>query len=229
MKKNDPVQIIPIFSKKSNSFLIRNSTNCMLIDTGIPGQISCFLNVFDQYKINPTDLELIIITHTHNDHCGNVAELKTLTGAKIMVHAVEAENLEKGFTPFPLGTSFLPKLISKLANRSRGSKQQYNPVTPDITIKDEFDLEEFGFEGYVLPTPGHTNGSLCVILKNEVAFVGDTMFNIVPGTVFPPFADNPDILKRSWYKLLESGVSLFYPGHGKAFDLKKLQRSLKKL
>jgi glyoxylase-like metal-dependent hydrolase (beta-lactamase superfamily II) len=66
-------------------------------------------------------------------------------------------------------------------------------------------------------------------LKKSAAFVGDTMFNILPNTVFPPFANDPETLKRSWYKILESEASIFFPGHGKSFDAAKLKRSIEQL
>ncbi len=229
MDINNPIQIIPVFTRKSNSFIIRNSTNCLLIDTGMPSSIHTFMKIFKQNKITPEQIDLIIITHTHNDHCGNAAELKRISNAKVMVHIAEVENLRSGYTPFPAGTSFLPGLISRLANRILGRKQQYKPVEPDIVINELFDLSEFGFDGYVLPVPGHTRGSLCVILKNEAAFVGDTMFNILPNSVFPPFANDTETLKRSWYKIFNSGASIFFPGHGKSFDLKKFKKSLDNL
>jgi len=229
MKQANPVQVIPVSSKKSNCFVIRNSKTSILIDTGIQGNTGNFLEVFKENHIEPTDISLIILTHTHYDHCGNAAELKALTQSRIMVHASEADNLRRGYSPFPDGTSFLPDLISKISNSLRSGKQQFKPVEPDILIKDRFDLQEFGIDGYVLPTPGHTPGSLCIVLKEEIVFTGDSMFNILPGSVYPPFANDKEMLKRSWFKLMDSGASFFYPAHGKPFDLEKLKRSLKKL
>ncbi|KQC06802.1 MAG: hypothetical protein APR54_01390 [Candidatus Cloacimonas sp. SDB] len=229
MKNDNPVQIIPVFTSRSNSFFIRNSRNCLMIDTGMPGQTNLYLKVLKQHHIAPPEVDLIIITHTHYDHCGNVAELKQLTGAQVMVHADEAENMTRGYTSFPRGTSLIPQLISSLANLITGNRQKFKQVKPDIILKEKYDLNTLGFDGYVLPTPGHTAGSLCIILKDEIAFVGDTMFNIAPGTIFPPFANQTEQLKRSWYKLIDTGAYLFYPGHGKPFEIKKLQNSLKKL
>jgi hydroxyacylglutathione hydrolase len=102
----------------------------------------------------------------------------------------------------------------------------YDPVSPDITISERFGLEEFGIDGYILPSPGHTSGSISVIIHNRDAIVGDTLFNIFRKSVFPPFADDQEELLRSWGKLYDTGCQTFYPGHGNPFGIDKFRQSL---
>jgi len=68
----------------------------------------------------------------------------------------------------------------------------------------------------LLHTPGHTPGSISVIIDNEIAIVGDTMFGVFWWSVYPPFASNPDKLIDSWEKLLETRCRIFLPSHGSA-------------
>jgi hydroxyacylglutathione hydrolase len=69
---------------------------------------------------------------------------------------------------------------------------------------------------------------MSLVIENKVIFVGDTLFNVIPGTVFPPFANNvPDLLK-SWEKLIATGCRTFYPGHGKSVTFQKLKESYEK-
>jgi glyoxylase-like metal-dependent hydrolase (beta-lactamase superfamily II) len=102
----------------------------------------------------------------------------------------------------------------------------YEAVSPDILVKDRFGLEDYGLDGYVLATPGHTAGSVSVILECKDAIVGDTFFNIFKRNLFPPFADDPEELLRSWKKLYETGCETFYPGHGKRFQRDRLRQDL---
>jgi glyoxylase-like metal-dependent hydrolase (beta-lactamase superfamily II) len=102
----------------------------------------------------------------------------------------------------------------------------YAPVSPDITISERFGLEEYAADGYILPTPGHTSGSVSVIVSNRHALVGDTLFNVFKKNLFPPFADDQEELVRSWEKLLDTGCDTFYPGHGKPFKIDRLRQSL---
>ncbi|MBN2339447.1 MAG: Zn-dependent hydrolase, partial [Acidobacteria bacterium] len=86
------------------------------------------------------------------------------------------------------------------------------------------DLKDFGLNAYILHTPGHTSGSVSIIVEGEIALVGDAMFGILPGSVFPPFADDPGQLMASWGKLLDTGCSLFLPAHGSAIGRSLLQK-----
>lgn len=145
-----------------------------------------------------------------------------------MVHAAEKEYLEKGMTPFPGGTMLFSKIISGIGNTLLVSKSKYPPVNPDIIIKGEYDLSKFIPDAKVIPTPGHTDGSISLVIGNEVAFVGDTLFNVIPGTVFPPFANDIPELLKSWEKLIATECRTFYPGHGKPISLQKLKDSYEK-
>ena len=112
--------------------------------------------------------------------------------------------------------------------------QSITPVEPDFVITDEeTSLQSAGFPFTVLHTPGHTAGSLSLIDKSvSRAYVGDTMFNIpvLSGRKYhPPFADIPAAIAGSWKKLLNTGVSYFYPAHGKRISRYRLESELKKL
>jgi glyoxylase-like metal-dependent hydrolase (beta-lactamase superfamily II) len=110
-----------------------------------------------------------------------------------------------------------------------GGRRQFTPLVPDISIDGPFDLAKYGLEGTALPLPGHSAGSIGVILDTGEAFVGDAAFNIFPRTVVPPLADDPAALLESWRILLSSGARTFYPGHGKPFGREKLEASLPRL
>ena len=95
-------------------------------------------------------------------------------------------------------------------------------------MDEKFDLEDYGFYAYILHTPGHSPGSLSVIIDEEVAFVGDTMFGIFKGSVFPPFAEDVNRMINSWGKLLKTGCSVFIPSHGSANNRSLVQKEYDK-
>jgi glyoxylase-like metal-dependent hydrolase (beta-lactamase superfamily II) len=51
---------------------------------------------------------------------------------------------------------------------------------------------------------------------------------VLPETVYPPFANDENELIKSWEKLLATGCSVFYPGHGKPFSRDKFRKSFEK-
>jgi glyoxylase-like metal-dependent hydrolase (beta-lactamase superfamily II) len=102
-------------------------------------------------------LKLIISTHRHWDHIGDNAAVADSTGAQIAAHVLDRHGLEhpsSTMAPFPIPPS-VPAI--DLAEGSR------------ITF-GEIDLE-------VLHTPGHTEGSVCLLAATErILFTGDTLF-----------------------------------------------------
>lgn len=223
-----PYNIITIPMGHSNSYLISSGGRGILVDAGHTGKIKNLQIALEKNHLNFPDIVLVVLTHTHYDHVGCLAEIKERSGAKVLVHEAEKEYLEKGITPFPRGTVWFSKIISGIGNAFMSSKSGYQPVSPDIAIRGGYDLGRYIPRAKVIPTPGHTTGSISLVIGNEVAFVGDTLFNIMPGTVFPPFANNVPELLKSWRILINMGCRTFYPGHGRPVTFKKLKDSYRK-
>ena len=212
----------------ANVYLIANGSQSILIDAGNKEAPSKILEKLHESGLGPEDVRLIIITHTHYDHVGGLKELQDATGARILVHQSEADRLTSGYSEFPKGTMFLSKLISFIGRKLARRLGEFEAVRPDIAITDRFDLEPYGVAGTVIPTPGHSPGSLCVIVNGKTALVGDTLFGISRRSTFPPFADDVDELLISWEGLIETGCQWFLPGHGEAISIKALKDSYEK-
>lgn len=212
----------------SNSYLIISGGQGLLVDAGCPGKIKNVQTALEQNNLMFTDIVLVILTHTHYDHTGCLAEIKKRSGAKVLVHASEKGYLEKGMTPFPEGTMWFSKIISGIGNTLMVSKSKYQPVNPDIVVRGDYDLGKYIPGAKVISTPGHTAGSISLVIGDEAAFVGDTLFNVMPWGVFPPFANDIPELLISWKRLIAAGCRTFYPGHGKPITLQKLKASYEK-
>jgi hydroxyacylglutathione hydrolase len=226
MENRNQSQIVRVPLARANAYFVISERQALLIDTGTKRNEQKIVQALGNLGLSPSNIRLIILTHTHYDHCGSLKALKDMTGAKIVVHHNEATCLREGYGGFPKGTTRLTKAIS-LIGRTMGKRMgAYDPVSPDITISERFGLEEYGTDGYILPTPGHTAGSISVIILNRYAIVGDTLFNVFRKSLFPPFADDQEELLRSWEKLYHTGCRSFYPGHGNPFEIDKFRQSL---
>jgi hydroxyacylglutathione hydrolase len=219
-------RIIPIRLGSSYCFYLPSPDGAVLIDAGGLNKKHHLKSVLTVHEHDIQDIEYIIITHTHHDHVGSLAEIKQSAGAKVFVHKEESAFLKRGRTPLPNGTMLWTKIMVSIGKMFRiGS---YPPVEADFVISDELQLREFDYSLSIISTPGHTAGSLTIIVDDEFAFVGDTMFNIRPDTVYPPFANDEVALLDSWSRLLKTGCRLFYPGHGKPIERAKLEKSYEK-
>ncbi len=222
----EPIEIVPIHVG-AHAYLIKSANHVILVDTGHRNKSDAICKVMEQHNLVPQDIKLIICTHTHHDHVGSLYEMQQRSGAKVMVHMLEADNLRRGNTPLPKGTNAYARFVVMLGRSLFKKISRYKPVFPNIILSGAYDLEPFGFSGKVLPTPGHTSGSVSVILNSGDALVGDTLFNITPRTIFPPFANNPDVLMASWKLLLDTPARRFYPAHGRMIQRQTLEQNYK--
>ena len=104
------------------------------------------------------------------------------------------------------------------------------PASVDIVLEDHaFSLAVYGIPGCILHTPGHSPGSVTVLLESGEAFVGDLAMNRFPLRLspgLPIFADDPDAVRSSWELLLEQGAEVIYPAHGKPFPASVIEKAL---
>jgi len=220
------IKIIPIKAGVGNCFLVIQNNKFFLVDTGNAGYEDKILTAITSRGLNPLDLQFIFLTHTHYDHAGSAYAIKEKTGSKIIVHESEADYLINGFHPIPNGTSPFFKIIIAFGRINEKSRSSFKAVIPDITFSDSIDLQEFGLDAKIIHTPGHTKGSSCLII-DKYAFVGDTMFNIM-GKIYPPFANDTDLLIKSWKKLHDSNLCYYYPAHGKRITYDELETQMLK-
>lgn len=217
-------EIHQILRGRSNSFLVSNGKMFILIDTGWKHSYKSLIKRIEELGVNEKSLVALILTHTHFDHAENALRIKERFKTKIYVHKTEAEFLIKGENPRIHGTNFVTRFFTDLIATKFIQRCKYEPVEYDYLIDDNYILDTYGFKAYIIHTPGHTVGSISLIIDNEIAIVGDAMFGIFKRSVYPPFADDPKIMIQSWGKLLNTGCSVFLPAHGSANSRELLQR-----
>jgi hydroxyacylglutathione hydrolase len=218
--------IIQLLSGRSNVFLLTDGVKNILIDTS-----SSFLwNTLDKRlkKLNISTIDLLILTHSHFDHAANANRIKKIYKSSVIIHQNEAENLVTGRNPATSGTNFVTRFLAGTLSRPWMSFLNYEPCTYDFTVDKRRELSDFGFNAYILHTPGHTTGSMSIIVDDEIALVGDCMFGIMRSSVFPPYALNPKEMINSWGRLLETDCSLFLPSHGSANTRSLVQKDYNK-
>jgi glyoxylase-like metal-dependent hydrolase (beta-lactamase superfamily II) len=215
-----------ILPGRSNVFLLSGNGKYILID-GSPGY------KWEKLKASLTNLgirkiDFLILTHTHYDHAENASKIKEEYGAVVIVNKREADYLQKGENIVPHGTIFLTRFIINKISPAFSDKLNYEPCQPDILVDQLLDLHVFGFNAHIMHTPGHSPGSQSVIVDDEIAIVGDSMFGIFPQSIFPPFAFNEYELIKSWGKLLETDCYTFLPSHGTPNSRELLAKEFKK-
>lgn len=209
-------------------YLLPGSAGYLLIDAGPRGCAEPFARSIRRLGISLRQIRLILVTHVHFDHVGSLQAIQKNCDAPVMVHYAEAGLLRRGQVVLPPGTQPLTRRLIRFANRHPNRVKRmfrFDPVRPDRVISAPLDLTPFGFDARVLPTPGHTPGSLTVITASGQAFVGDLAVNYLPGgrgPFWPPFGDSRRLIRDSWQTLRNQGVTTIYPAHGGPFKAEKL-------
>lgn len=219
-------KITQLLGGRSNVFLLSNEENNILIDSGPKFM---WKKLRDQLrKLNIDKIDYLILTHTHFDHAANSKQLKEKYGAKVIVHKNEEEYLLHGDNVMFSGTNPLSRLLAGLFVKLFTSYARYEACKPDILVDSSFTLNDMGFNGIIIHTPGHSPGSICIIVDDEVALVGDTMFKVFRGSVYPPFAVDTATMINSWGSLLGTNSRVFLPSHGSSNPRSLVERDYKK-
>lgn len=212
----------------SRSYLIRQE-GLILVDAGVPNKGEDFLRQIKRLSIEPQDISHILLTHGHWDHVGSAGEIRQLTGSKIAINHREKDWVEQALKPVPPGIGFWGRLIRDLALIPTFFVR-FPGTTVDIVLADEeFPVHSWGINGKVLHTPGHSPGSMSLVLDTGEAFVGDLAMTGLPvgnKPGLPRYADDITAVPKSWRVLLDAGAKWIYPAHGKPFDARCLEKLL---
>ncbi|MBR9698981.1 MBL fold metallo-hydrolase [Candidatus Woesearchaeota archaeon] len=172
------------FKGVSNIYYL-NLQKKMIIDAGFKNEKTRLEKELKEI-VDPKEIEMVILTHLHYDHVGNI---DLFPNAKFYASPEEIEAFKKD----KVATILDPETAENF-------KVELHPLT---------ELE--GFD--IITTPGHTHGSICLLYKKEkILFSGDTLFHNGMGRLDLP-SSIPEKMDASLKRLDEVAYKLLAPGH----------------
>jgi len=177
---------------------VRSAGDCLIIDTGL--EADELVDFLREHKLNPV---AGVLTHGHIDHISGLAQLrKNFPGVKVYIHKRDANML----TDRQNNLSFLAGITPAASDCLKA----------DFTLEEGSVVEQAGIRLEVLHTPGHTPGGICLYSRKEqIVFVGDTLFADSIGRTDMPGGSTAQLIKSIKEKLLTlPDETIVYPGHG---------------
>ena len=222
----------------NNLYLFENNNgDYLLLDTGLASKEDLILNKINKVIGDYNKIKVIVITHSHSDHIGNLKLLldKIKREDKIVIiHSNAKDIMLSGEKIIPSGFYKFSKYISKKLkvkfseNFQKGfenlsEEDLKNVIFLDFKDYEEFSLNEYGFKNLkVIYTPGHSKDSISLVYNDEYLFCGDMIQNLFfKYPLIPLFGDDIEELISSWKKAIEKGYSRFYPATSKSYILRE--------
>ena len=186
---------------QQNCYLIANDLRqALIIDPG--SDCKAISDLVSKLGLRPV---AILNTHAHFDHIGAITGLLKEYSIPFFLHRQDEKLLRQA--------NVYKLLFESSKSINIPSFDKDFAVGPDM-------LEVQGFQIHVIHTPGHTRGSVCLLIGNNL-FSGDMLLPSGPGRTDLPGGDKVK-LQESLVNLsmLPTG-HLVYPGHGMPFTLKE--------
>ena len=197
----------------ANVYLLHGDNSGILIDTGAKNYKDKVLK-----QCQSANVKLIVLTHGHFDHCQNAAYLAGKLNCKVGIAQEDAPLLENNQKRKVFGKGIWGNFYANACNRNILSNE-IEKVTSDVILENGMSLSGYGIDGKILKLPGHTTGSVGVLLSSGELFVGDAMQNIISPSATWCFEDYAQAQES--VKLIRNlhAAKIFY-GHGRMTDVK---------
>lgn len=198
------------------SFLITTPQGHILLDGGFAETAPLIKDNVKKLGFKLEEIKILLNSQAHYDHAGGLAELKELTGARLMASEADAALLANGGKD----------------DFAWGDKYAYRPVKADRLLRDNDTVELGGVTMTARLTPGHTRGCTTWTMKVkeggqvcDVVFVGSASipgYKLVGNENYPriveDYADTFELMKKL-------RCDVFLAAHGSFFDLQgKIER-----
>ena len=206
---------LPLNLGSVNCYLVKNETDNILIDTWGSNKRHDLENELDRAGCQPGNLNLIVLTHGDFDHTGNAAYLRKKFGTKIAMHSADSGMAEQGDMFWNRNKpNFVIKLMTPILLRFPKSDW----FKADLFIEAGFDLSEYGFVAKVISIPGHSKGSIGILMADGDLFCGDLLEN-TDKPALNSIMDDVETASTSVEKLKGYQINTVYPGHGMPFQM----------
>ena len=174
-----------------------------------------------------SDIRTLLITHLHPDHVGNAEQVLDRTGARFLMHRIDAANLAalaaSGRSPHfdeAWRLAGVPvDLREKLDRRLRENRRPMPVRAPDWSLEGGERIAVRGGVLEVVWTPGHSAGHICLYSPgHRYLMAGDHLLEFIsPNVGWRPGEDMLARFLESLNTIERLEIDRVLPSHGEPF------------
>jgi len=206
------------FMPDSHAYVLGEATSedLSLVDAGLLGKGNYKIQSIQKAGIELSSIKRIIMTHTHLDHIGCLAEiLKQLPWAELWMHRSEADLLEQGDERGVYGMDMF-RVVCQLQFGLKAGAFKFQ-VNRKLQGGETLDLGNTVWE--VIHIPGHSMGSIGLYHRSlKILIPGDVVYSDHAIGRFDLYGADASELKKSLISLAELEVDILLPGHNQIVE-----------
>lgn len=205
-------EITRIKGGTDNCYIVSDGKKAILFDTSSGDSQTEVLDAVSKY-----DLKLVVLSHPHFDHAENAALISERFNVPVAYNKADDEIFDD-YDSQPLKSyGIVGFVVLKISLKVLKETKVKRPSSCSF-VKEGDTLADYGFPDIkVVELPGHTKGSIGLLVNDSAILVGDALDNWIRPSVGHLFYDL-NVLKKTADKIRSYGHRRIYYGHGKPTD-----------
>lgn len=187
--------------KNTHYYLFKTEQGILAFDAGWPGTYSEYKNELKKQRLDIKNITWLIISHFHIDHAGLVGQM-VKNGVACVV--------------FPRQKNAIAEMEHLMQRKQLPHLLINTDALKEISFEhSEKWLKSIGIDGKIIPTNGHTDHCITLILDTGEVYIGDL-------PVEGMYLESDKEIVESWKRIKANGGKFVKPAHAQEYRISSI-------